>query len=239
MLATRIPSCRHRAAHSPRAGVAGDGSAGLSVAITFDTEFGQGGHEGARHLEAVLASLSDSGVRATFFVQGRWARAHPALLARIHAEGHLVGNHSYTHLPFGLLPSSLLKRDVLRAERAIADVLGEGPRPWLRCPYGNGGESPRVRRALSDVGYVHVGWTTDSGDWRRGSSAEGVSASVIEACTADRVVGSIVLMHSWPAATAGALPVILSALRAQSASLVGVDELVASWDADLVPGASN
>jgi peptidoglycan-N-acetylglucosamine deacetylase len=197
----------------------------LRVALTVDTEFGQGGHEGARHLDTILSCLSDSDVRATFFVQGRWALAHPSLLKRIRADGHLIGNHSYLHLPLAFVPSALVKADVLRSERAIVEVSGCSPRPWFRCPYGSGGESPRIQRALQQVGYAHVGWTSDSGDYRRGSSAGGVFERVMGACEEARDGVTVVLLHSWPEATAGALPLIVSALKERSATFVGVDEI--------------
>ena len=47
----------------------------------------------------MLDALRQSGTRATFFVQGRWAASNPALARRIAEDGHLVGNHSKSHAP--------------------------------------------------------------------------------------------------------------------------------------------
>ena len=62
-----------------------------SIALTFD----DGPHP--ENTPRILDILKDKGVKATFFVIGKNAEKYPDLLRRIDAEGHIVGNHSYSH----------------------------------------------------------------------------------------------------------------------------------------------
>jgi peptidoglycan/xylan/chitin deacetylase (PgdA/CDA1 family) len=200
---------------------------GFRVALTIDAE-----HPDRPTEPGVTASLLDTlgaaGVRATFFVQGRWAEAEPELAARIAAEGHLVGNHTHHHARMTMLSRAGLARDVRAAEKAIAAATGADPRPWFRCPFGSGGNDPRIVDGLARLGYVDVGWDVDGLDWD-GRSAARLEASVVRA-TLGRGDGAVVLVHGWPRPTAAALPAIIRRLAEVGAAFIGVDEL------DVVPG---
>ena len=73
------------------------------VALTFDAEHPDRPWCPPGNAERVLDTLRDRGVRATIFVQGRWAEAYPATARRIADEGHLVGHHSHYHARMPLL----------------------------------------------------------------------------------------------------------------------------------------
>jgi len=193
------------------------------VALTFDTEF-QSRPTGAGTEDAILAALDAAGAKATFFLQGAWAAVHPETARRIAAAGHLVGNHSQFHAPFTGLTDNFLRQDVCEAEEAIVAATGVDPRPWFRCPYGRGGDDPRVLAALEEVGYRHVGWDVDPRDWEAGRTPQELDERV-RAGVREHGDGAIVLLHGWPEATAEALPGLLEALLASGAELVAVDEV--------------
>ena len=202
-------------------------SDGLRVALTFDVEFPDR-PTGPGATVAILDALGAAGVRATAFIQGRWAEAEPDVARRIAADGHVVGNHSHHHARLTMLTGAGITRDVRAADAAIAKATGVSPRPWFRCPFGAGAGTLRVVRRLADVGYVDVGWHVDPADWA------GASATVLRRRVVDGVRahgdGAVVLMHGWPVATPVALPGIIADLAADGASFVTVDAL------DVVPG---
>ena len=194
----------------------------MRVALSFDTEFPA--RPCPRDSEAaILSALDEARVRATFFVQGRWARVYPELARAIAEAGHLIGNHSHHHAPMDGLVDDLFREDVRGAEEWIQRSTGTDPRPWFRCPFGSGMEDERVLGLLDELGYRHVGWDVDPRDWEEGRTRSELLESVLAGVEARE--SSIVLMHGWPGVTAEALAELISGLHALGAELMGVDEL--------------
>ena len=191
------------------------------VALTFDAEHPDRPTQPGV-AESIVTTLEHSGVRATFFVQGRWAEAYPDTARLIPPAGHLVGNHSYYHARMPLFSPAGFATDVRAAETVIGDVLGVDPRPWFRCPFGAGHDDPQVVSALAGLGYREVGWDVVPFDWER--PADQVEAGVVDGVTAAGD-GTVVLLHTWPASTGAALPAILHRLADAGATFVRVDEL--------------
>jgi peptidoglycan/xylan/chitin deacetylase (PgdA/CDA1 family) len=194
----------------------------VRVALTFDTEFpdrpSPPGVEGR-----ILSALEAAGIRATFFLQGRWARAYADLARRIAEPGHLVGNHSHHHAPMDGLLDDFFRADVLDAQQRIIEATGVDPRPLFRCPFGSGMEDPRVLRLLDELGYRHVGWDVDPRDWEEGREAADLVTRVLEGVRARKE--AVVLLHGWPGVTGEALPRLLEELVAAGADFATVDEL--------------
>lgn len=173
--------------------------------------------------ERILDLLGESGVRATFFVQGRWIEAFPDVAARINPEGHLVGNHSHYHARMPLFSAIGFATDIRAAQRVIEDRLGVDPRPWFRCPFGAGAGRPKIQQRLEAVGYRDVGWDVDSRDWAAKSASR--LASFVTRKTMERGDGAVVLFHGWPKVTPLALADVIGRLRDAGAEFVRVDEL--------------
>ena len=196
------------------------------VALTIDTELrGRPADDG--NPGRLLDILAAQGAPATFFVQGRWAGAHPETARRIRDDGHLIGNHSYHHVPMDLLTNAGIRDSVTRAEDVIREVTGTDPRPWFRCPYGAGEDDPRVIGLLAELGYGNVTWDFETDDWADGRHADELVATVVAGCGACGD-GARVLLHSWPDVTVTALPRIITRLREAGAELVCLDDLGAA-----------
>lgn len=193
------------------------------VALTFDAEHPSRAGNDPRAPDAILDALATARVPATFFVQGRWASAHPRVARRIAEDGHLVGNHSHYHAPMLLLTAEGFRVDVAEAERRIADIVGVDPRPWFRCPFGGGADRRAVLEALHALGYRDVGWDVDPEDWREGRSPDDVRGAAVDGA---RLAGGVVLFHTWPSATAAALPGIIAELRDVGLSFVTVADSI-------------
>ena len=194
------------------------------VALTFDAEHPDRPGAGAGTVDRILATLRAAEAPATFFIQGRWAEAEPEAARRIADEGHLIGNHSHYHSRMTLLSDLGVRADVEHADTAVTDATGRATRPWFRCPFGDGYDSPRVLDLLRDLGYRNVHWHVLLEDWEPWRTAEDIARDAIDGA-GRHGDGAVVLLHTWPDRTADALPMIVDGLRAGGADLVRVDQL--------------
>ncbi|MHB8466945.1 MAG: polysaccharide deacetylase family protein [Acidimicrobiales bacterium] len=136
---------------------------------------------------AILDVLDQYGARATFFVLGDRAAAHPALVARILAEGHEIGLHGADHRRLTHMRLRFLAAHLRRGVEQLSGVTGVAPR-YLRPPYGAQSVASYVaaRRAGLDV----VMWSAEANDWRDDP------VQVIADRVAERVDrGDILLLH--------------------------------------------
>ena len=196
------------------------------VALTFDAEHPDRSWCPPDAAERIVDALSEEGVRATVFVQGRWARSQPALAKRIADGGHLIGHHSHYHARMPLLSETGLAADVADGADAIAMTTGVDPRPWFRLPFGAGHDDDRLIAAIADLGYHNVHWHVELEDWEAWRTGDAITADAIEGVLAHGD-GAVVLLHTWPGGTADAVRPIVAGLREAGASFVTVDELEA------------
>lgn len=192
--------------------------------LTFDAEHPNRRHQHADSPAAILDLLAERSIRATFFLQGRWAAAHPGLAKRIAAEGHSIGSHSNSHLPMTRLSDDGLVAEVLEAQKLIHEITGVDPRPHFRCPYGDGHDDPRVYGTLTRLGYRILGWDVDPEDWKAGRSSADIASHVTDRLGRDWGSVPIVLLHTWPSTTPAALNHILETQRKSGAAWVGFDD---------------
>jgi peptidoglycan/xylan/chitin deacetylase (PgdA/CDA1 family) len=195
----------------------------LRVALTFDAEHPDR-PAASGNAERLLETLADQGLRATVFIQGRWAEAYPMTARRIVEAGHLVGSHSFYHARMPLLSDAGLVTDIREAEAAILEHAGVDPKPWFRCPFGAGADDPRVIATLAGLGYRDVHWNVTSEDWEPARSAADVVRTILDEVRL-RGDGAVVLQHTWPDQTIGAMREIIARLRDLDATFVTVDEL--------------
>jgi peptidoglycan-N-acetylglucosamine deacetylase len=195
----------------------------IRVALTFDAEHPD---RPARpgNAEALLAALQRRDVRATFFVQGRWAEGYPNTARAIATGGHLVGHHSHYHARLPLLTDEGIGEDLRDGAAAISAATGVDPAPWLRCPFGAGADDARVLAMIRSAGYRHVGWHVAADDWDPARSGRDVVDAVVRGVQAHGD-GAVVLLHSWPTATLEAIEPILDRLAAAGSELCRLDEL--------------
>ncbi len=191
------------------------GDRGLSrVALTFDD-----GPDPA-HTPALLDALAELHVKATFFVLGAEVDKHPALVRRMVAEGHELGNHTYTHRYLPLARSKNVMKELAATDRAIAQATGIVT-TLARPPYG--GRSPKTVRAFVRAAKRLVLWDVNSFDWK-GKPAPDVVERVLERTRA----GSIILMHEARQGgdvTIDAVRLLVPALRARGLEPVTVSGL--------------
>ena len=189
------------------------------VALTFD----DGPHP--VHTPRVLDILRRADARATFFLIGERAEAHPALVARIRAEGHEVGNHYMTKAHTYRHPDEEFLAGLDRTERAAGIA---GPRKLFRPPGGI--TSPRHLRLARERGYTCVLGSAYPYDGAR----QPPTAYIEWLVEKNLAPGAIVILHDGiadPARSIAALPRILAAGRERGLQFVGVGTLMAAGGA--------
>ncbi len=134
-----------------------------SIALTFD--------DGPSPQTLELAQyLSSEGVRASFFVCGVNVQRHPDVIRRLVADGHELGNHTWSHARLcprlgwrcNLLPPATVIQEVYDAQAIITEIAGIAPR-LVRAPYGLRWFG--MGRAQTTCGLLHVLWTVIGHDW--------------------------------------------------------------------------
>ncbi len=193
---------------------------GEYVALTFDN----GPH--VFLTPRLLDILKAKGIHATFFVVGQNAKEYPAILKRAVAEGHEIGNHSWSHPNFAKLSDEAVRSELNRTSDAIEAAIGKRPK-LMRPPYGSFTKA-QGKWFHDDFGFTTVLWDVDPDDWRDPGPAV-VEDRVLNGWKESTGVrpGSIVLSHDIHKGTVEAEPEIIDKLMAKGYKFVTVSELIA------------
>lgn len=184
------------------------------IAMTFD----DGPHP--KNTPRLLDMLRQRNIKATFYVVGRMVDLYPAVVRRIVAEGHEIGNHSYTHNSFTKMSDAQVRQELDKTRDAIARASGVQPRT-LRPPYGALRQSQRAW-IFSEYGYPTILWSVDPLDWKRPGPST-VTSRILSATKP----GSIVLAHDLHSSTVDAMPATLDGLLRKGYKFVTVSQLLA------------
>jgi peptidoglycan/xylan/chitin deacetylase (PgdA/CDA1 family) len=179
------------------------------------------------HTPKVLDMLDRAGVKATFFVIGHKAQAHPDIVRDILKRGHVVGSHSYTHSrAFSLLSKAAVRHDIEHSLVCLETITGSRP-ALFRPPIGH--TNPRIAKVVDELGLTVVGWSVRALDGVASADPERVALRVVPQLED----GAIVLLHDAAErddrtpASIEALPLILDAMDRKNLPGVTVTELMA------------
>jgi peptidoglycan-N-acetylglucosamine deacetylase len=196
------------------------------VALTYD----DGPNDIAT--DELLELLARHNARATFFMIGRFVRQRPEIVRRVHAAGHLIGNHTQTHPWLSFLSSRDLREELRACNQALEDAIG-APVHYLRPPHG--ARRPMVFRAAQELGLKIVQWNAMGYDWQP-ISPERIVANVTRGRQrAQRHhTGANILLHDGHqqgiganrSATVQATAILLDRFTREGARTVTVD----AWD---------
>ena len=183
----------------------------------------------ARYTDEVLDILREEGVRATFFVIGTALERDLDVCRRIVAEGHELGNHSYSHWPMVLRPYADIREEIERTDALIRDCGYQGE-IHFRPP--NGKKFLLLPFYLARTGRTDIFWdVAPEGDRQVAADDEKIVAYIL-----DRVrPGSIVLLHVMYRSreeSRQALPGVIRGLKAQGYRFVTVSELLAAHEGE-------
>lgn len=193
------------------------------VALTFDDGPSQ-------YTGKLLDALKKYNAKATFFVVGSriGSSSNSALLKRMEAEGHVVGNHSQNHKNLKYLSSSNVASEMYTAAERIKTAIGHYP-IVMRCPGGN--YNSTVQAYAKSINVPIIQWSMDTIDWRDRSKA-----TILNRAKSGIKDGSIVLMHDLYSTTVDAAIELIPYLQQQGYTLVTVPELLAAKHGTVKPG---
>ncbi len=191
----------------------------------------------------ILDVLKSMNVPATFFVIGENALEHPTILRRMAADGHEIGNHTYTHPNLAFDSPTGTKIELNATQRLIEAYTGRSTH-LFRAPYFGDAE-PTTADELDPAliaqrqGYTVVGLHVDPGDWKR-PGVDAIVKRTIDAAEDDDPERSenIVLLHDGGgdrSQTLAALPRIITELRARGYQFVPVSMLAGLTHAQVMP----
>ncbi|CAL9354083.1 hypothetical protein SUDANB145_00526 [Streptomyces sp. enrichment culture] len=115
-----------------------------------------------RYTPDILDTLAEYEVRAMFFVCGEMAVDNKDLLARMADDGHVVGNHTWSHPLLTRLGRAEIRSEMERTAEVIDAAFGEPPR-WFRAPYGAWNRA--AFQLGAELGMEPLAWTVDTLDW--------------------------------------------------------------------------
>ncbi|GLF92791.1 polysaccharide deacetylase family protein [Streptomyces yaizuensis] len=131
-------------------------SGGRTMVLTFDDG------PDPQYTPDVLRTLRRYGTRAMFFVCGEMVDAHPDLLREIADDGHVIGNHSWSHPLIPRLAPSAIRGELGRTSEVIEEVSGAAPL-WYRAPFG--AWNRHSFEIAAQLGMEPLAWTVDTLDW--------------------------------------------------------------------------
>ncbi len=183
------------------------------IALTFD----DGPHHSNTH--EILDILKREGAKSTFFVLGSRAETYPDIIARMAAEGHDIGNHTWEHR--GLAKSS--KEEALtslrRTNELISGITGK-PCLLVRPPFGQ--TNQKVKGLIHGQGWHEIMWDSDSRDWEN-KNPDHILYRVMRSVSP----GSIVLFHDIHPGAAQMLPTLIKAFKANGYRFITISDLIA------------
>lgn len=181
----------------------------MKIALTFD----DGPHP--YYTEQILDGLKDREVKATFFITGQNAQEHPEIVKRIDEEGHIIGNHTYSHMQLTNSNADKFKQELIDTNEVIKEITGDEV-IYVRPPYGCWNKE--LEREL----YLFpVLWTVDPLDWCNSDAS----------CIAQRVISkaednAIILLHDGYKSTVTATFQIIDELSEKGYVFVTVEDIL-------------
>ncbi len=179
------------------------------IALTFD----DGPHP--CFTEQLLDGLKERGVKATFFVTGEHAELHPEVIERMENEGHLIGNHTYSHMQLRSGNREEFRKELIKTNEVISGITGEEVL-YVRPPYGSWDKSFE-----EELNMFPVLWTVDPLDWCS-KSVTGIASKVVSKAKEN----DIILMHDYYDTSVTAALKVVDELLEEGYTFVTVDEIL-------------
>ncbi len=179
------------------------------IALTFD----DGPHP--YYTEQLLDGLRERNAKVTFFVTGEHAGLHPDIIKRIHEEGHLIGNHTYSHIQLNSQNREEFKNQLIQTNAVLEEIIGEEVE-YVRPPYGTWDKA--LERELN---MFPVLWTIDPRDWCSDNVAC-ITRSIVDKAEEN----DIILMHDYYESTVTAALAVVDELQEEGYVFVTVEEIL-------------
>lgn len=189
------------------------------LALTFDD--GPGKYAGT-----LLDTLKKYDAKATFFLEGQYVNSRPKYVKRMVAEGHELGNHSYSHPDFTKSDAATIRSEIQKTQDAVKKASGVEPK-LLRPPYGLA--DLQVSDIATEFGMPMILWTAGSEDWAS-KNVDKIQEQTLKVAKPN----GIILMHDWVKQTVDGMPALIKTLQRKGYHLVTVSDVIK--DEKLEPG---
>jgi peptidoglycan/xylan/chitin deacetylase (PgdA/CDA1 family) len=184
-----------------------------TVALSFD----DGPHP--LYSPQILDTLKKCNVQASFFCIGKNIQGNETILRRINDEGHITGNHSYSHdFLFDMFGTQKMLVDMQQMDNAVTSVTGVKP-ALFRPPYGV--MNPNLAKAIKKGNYLPVGWSIRSFDTTI-KDREKLLSRIMKRLKS----GDIILLHDTMEITAGILPELIEKIKSKGFSITRLDKML-------------
>lgn len=178
------------------------------IALTFDDGPGP-------YTDQLLDGLEKLNAKASFFLVGEKIKSYPDTVAKIAGNGHLVGNHTYSHIKLTALSPDEIKKEIDKTNEEIKAITGEAPQ-FFRPPFGRYNSD-----TLNYVDMISVKWSKDTIDWKY-EDEEKLYRYLIK----NAGDGEIFLMHDVEKTTVKGVLRAIETLQKQGYKFVRADELL-------------
>jgi len=173
----------------------------------------------AASTRSVLDILRNNEAEAAFFLTGKKIQGNEDLLKRMVQEGHIIGNHSFSHHPlFDLFSSGRMRNDMTTMNRSVKNITGLTPR-FFRPPYGV--TNPNVKKAVMSGGFISIGWSIRSYD-----TVIKNQHHLLNKILSALKPGAILLLHDTSETTVAILPELLKSIRQKGFQIVRLDKMI-------------
>lgn len=183
--------------------------------LTFDNGYENG------YTPQILDVLKEKKVPAIFFLTGHYVKDKPELVIRMVTEGHLVGNHSWSHPDMTQISNAQLKEELEKVKQSVAGITSQKMMPYVRPPRGI--FSDRTLAASRADGYTSVFWSVAYKDWDV-NDQKGQDYAYRQVM-AQLHPGAVILLHSISKDNTEALRRIIDDARAQGYEFKSLDQL--------------
>lgn len=181
------------------------------VAFTVNVDWGE------EYIPKMLDLFEDNGIKATFFLSGRWAEEHPQLVRAIAQGGHEIGNHGFSHFHVNELSLSENIEEIRKTQGVISRLAQKKTR-YYAPPYGEFNEV--VLEAAAKTRHKVILWTIDTIDWEKPPPE-----TIVSRVLSNVHNGAIILMHPT-APTLQALSEICKGLEEQGYQIAPLEKLI-------------
>ena len=186
------------------------------VALTFDDG------PNASSTPILLDGLKERKVRATFFLIGENVEKdeNEKIVKRMYEEGHLIGNHTYTHCNLSKLETGEAKKELEQTDTVIEKITGKQP-VFVRAPYGELPVDSVPENGDVDRQRFYIGWTVDPLDWMTEDTG-----AVVKTVVEEINPGDVILLHDcYPSSVQAAIRIV-DLLQGKGYEFVTVDHLI-------------
>jgi probable sporulation protein (polysaccharide deacetylase family) len=172
---------------------------------------------GNEYLPSMLDVLDKHGVKATFFLEGRWAKENPVLVKTIKEAGHEIGNHSYSHPDMARITTDQIRKQIGSTNDVIKEITGAAP-VWFAPPSGSFRQD--VITVADEFKMETVLWSVDTIDWQKPEPRV-----LVERVLKKVHNGAMILMHPTDS-TSRSLETLIQSIKQKGYSFGSVSMLL-------------